>query len=101
MADGDAPKSDGRFGTRVQELNDRVAALEERAEAVEEIARKVLELVDPGELDAIWENFREMTEILSNVRRHVGLSPLNEFVGSKMRRRLQETRAQEARAAAG
>lgn len=99
----DEPKKEkGYFGTAVKkaeldiaELRAEMAALTEQMTNLEEKLDKFGELRDPEDQDYLWQNFEQLVEIVSALRRTAGFSPLAEFEGTKQRRRKQERAAKE------
>ena len=87
----------GWFGVAVKDLINRVNAIEERLARLEanqvsfeNTLEKLGALQDPEEIEYLWKNFEDMTEVVSSLRRASGFPPLAEFEGSRQRRRVRE-----------
>lgn len=89
------PRTDGRgwFAKKVKELDDNMARL---AALVEGFDARIREMEEVGrnfkqeEIDFLWQNFEDMTEVVSALRRVNGFPPLAEFEGTRQRRRMKE-----------
>lgn len=103
MADKVEPQegAKGWFAWRLKQLSDeselvdeRMARIEQTFDGINAKLDQISELLNPEEIEWIWENFRELTEVISALRRTQGLPALSEFVGTRNRRRsIEKARA--------
>jgi len=85
-----SPPQRGQFAAKVARHTQEIAELKEQVAVLIAEVEALRQLIDPQEIDYIWQNMKDMTEIISALRRYNGFQPLAEFSGTKARRRKSE-----------
>ena len=86
----------GQFAKKVKAVGEQVDGFEVRLRHIEELVEGIhakldkAGMLDPEDIEFLWENFSAMTEVVSALRRVNGFPPLAEFEGTRLRRRKKE-----------